>query len=93
MCGKKGRRSKAETWCCHEELKEAILKKKYAYKVRPSNSIENRNRHKSVNNKAKKVISKAMREKCEEVLTELTNCLNGMFILAKEIKIDSKEVK
>ena len=29
-------------------------------------------------NKAKKAVSKAMREKAEEMLTELRNCPNGM---------------
>ena len=49
--------------------------------------------YKRMKSKAKKVASKAMREKAEEVLTELTNCLNGIFTIMKELKIDSKEVE
>ena len=44
-------------------------------------------------NRAKKSVSKAMREKAEEVLTELTNCSNVMFGLVKGLKTDSKEVE
>ena len=34
-------------------------------------------------NKAKKAVSKTMREKAEETITELKNCPNGMFMLVK----------
>ena len=44
-------------------------------------------------NKARKAVSKAMREKAEEALTELRNCQNGMFRLVKGLKTDSKEVE
>ena len=48
------------------------------------NSIdENKKRNKSTKNKAKKAVSKAMREKAEEELTELKNCSNGMIRLVK----------
>ena len=39
-----------------------------------------------------KAVSKTMREKAEEALTESNNCPNGMFRLAKGLKTDSKEV-
>ena len=42
-------------------------------------------------NKAKKVASKAMREKTEEAPTELQNCQIGMFRLVKALKSDSKD--
>ena len=38
-------------------------------------------------------LSKAMREKAEEALTELQKCPNGMFRLVKGLKTDSKEVE
>ena len=44
-------------------------------------------------NKANKAVSKAMREKAEEALTELTNCPNVMIRLVKVPKTDSKEVE
>ena len=44
-------------------------------------------------NKANKAVSKAMREKAEEVLTGLQNCPCGMFRLVKGLKTDRKEVE
>ena len=44
-------------------------------------------------NKAKKAVSKAMREKTEEPRIELKNCPNGMFRLVKGLKTDSKNLK
>ena len=49
--------------------------------------------HKNMKSKAKKVVSKAMRETTEEAFTELKNCPNIMLRLTKGPKIDSKEVK
>ena len=44
-------------------------------------------------NKAKKAVSKAMRVKVEEALTELRNCPNWMFrlvrgLIAKKLKVE-----
>ena len=44
-------------------------------------------------NKANKAVSKAMREKAEEALTELQNSQNGMLMLVRGLKTDSKEVE
>ena len=44
-------------------------------------------------NKANKAVSKAMREKAEEALTELPNGQNVMLRLVKGLKTDSKEVE
>ena len=44
-----------------------------------------------MNNKAIKAVSKAMREKVVEALTELQNCPNGMFRLVIGLKTSSKE--
>ena len=40
-----------------------------------------------------KAISKAMRPKAEEVLTELQHCPNGLFMVVNDLKTDSKEVE
>ena len=40
---------------------------------------ENKRRCESLRNRAKKSFSKSMREKAEEVLTELQNCQYGKF--------------
>ena len=53
---------------------------------------ENKRRYKGMKNKAEKTVSKAMREKADEALTELRNCPNWMLRLVKGLKADSKEV-
>ena len=72
MCWKKrGRRSEGDTWLWNEEVKEAISRKKDACKAMCWNSTEeNKRRYRGMKNKAKKTVSKAMREKAEEVITE-----------------------
>ena len=56
---------------------EAVSIKKDAYKVMcQSNIEENKRRYESMKNKAYKTFSKAMREKAEEALNELTDCPN-----------------
>ena len=44
-------------------------------------------------NKTNKAVSKEMKEKVEETLTELQNCQNWMFSLVKGLKTDSNEVE
>ena len=57
-------------------VKEAVAKKKEAHKAMCQNSTEeSKRRYDSMENKA---VSKAMREKAEEALTELQNCPNEM---------------
>ena len=73
---KRGRRSKGGTWWWNEEVKEADSKRKDAHKAMYQNSTEeNKRRYKSMKNKARKAVSKAMREKAEEVHIELKNLL------------------
>ena len=58
-------------------MKEAVSRKKDEHKAMcQSNTEENKITYKSMKNKAKKAVSKAMREKAEEALTELKNCPN-----------------
>ena len=64
--------------------KEAISWKMDAYKAMCQNSTEeNKRRHKSMQQKAKKAVSKAMRRKAEEALSELQNYPYGMFRLVQ----------
>ena len=51
---------------------------------------ENKRRYKSLKNKASKTASKAMREKVDEVLTELQNCPFRMPRSLIGLKSDSK---
>ena len=52
---------------------------------------ENKRRYKSM--KAKKAVSKAMREEAEEAFSELENYPNGMLRPVKGLKTDSEEVE
>ena len=89
-----GRRSKGDTWWWNEVVKEAVSRKKEAHKAMcQNNTVKNKRRYKNMQNKAKKIVSKVMREKVEEALTELINCQNGMFRLVKLLKTDSKDVE
>ena len=72
--------------------KEAVSRKKEAHKAMcQNNTEENMRRYKSMTNKAKKAVSKTMREKMEEELNELQDCPYGMLRLVKGLRIDSKE--
>ena len=64
-------RSKGDTWWWSEEVMEAISRKKDVPNVMCRNNAgENRNRYKSVRNKAMETVSKATREKVDEVHTD-----------------------
>ena len=68
---KSGRRSIGDMWWWNKVVKEAIPRKKEAHKVMCHSSAEkNKRRYESMKNKAEKAVSKATREKAEEVLTE-----------------------
>ena len=54
---------------------------------------ENKHMYKSMNNKAKKAVSNAIGEKAEGALTELENCPNGMFRVAKWLILIAKKLK
>ena len=72
MWEEEGEESKDDTWWWNEEVKEAVSRKIDAHKVMYQNSAEeNKRMYKSVKNKAKKAVSKPMREKAEKALTEL----------------------
>ena len=70
MCVKKtGSGSKGNIWWCNEEVKETVSIKKDAHKAKCQNSTDvNKRRYRNMKNK---VVSKTMREKAEEALTDL----------------------
>ena len=72
VCGKKrGQRSKGVTWWWNEEVKEAVSRNKEAHMAMCQNITEKyKRRYKSMKNKARKAVSKAMIEKADEALTE-----------------------
>ena len=62
VSGKKNGRSEGDTCWLNEEGKEAVSRKKDVNKAMCRNSTEeNRRRYKSMKNKAKKAVSKAIR--------------------------------
>ena len=95
VCWKKrGRRSNGDICWWNEEVKEAVSRKKEAHQTMCQSSTEENNmRYNSMKIKANKAVLKAMREKAEEVLTELQNCPNRMFRLVIWLKTDIKEVE
>ena len=72
VCGKKrGRRSKGDTWWWNKEVKEEVSRKMDVQKAMcQNNTEENKRRYKSMKNKAKKAVSKAVIVKAEEVFTK-----------------------
>ena len=66
-------------------MKDLVSRKKDAYKTMCQNgTYENKRRYNSMKNKAKKAVSKAMREMADKT------CSYGMFRLVKTLKTDSK---
>ena len=72
VCWKKRwQRSKGDTWWWNEEVKGVVSRKEEVHKAMcPNSTEENKRRYNSMKNKA---LSKAMREKAEDVLTDLQN--------------------
>ena len=72
VCGKmKGRRDQGDTWWCNKDVKKAIARKKDAHKEMYKSGTEaNKARYKNMKNRAKKVVTKAMKEAAEQELTE-----------------------
>ncbi|XP_067056003.1 uncharacterized protein [Acropora muricata] len=68
VCGKmKGRRDQGDTWWWNKDVKEAIARKKDAHKeMRKSGTEANKARLKNMKNRAKKVVTKAMKEEAAE---------------------------
>ena len=88
--GKKRGISNRDTWWWNEEVKETVSRKKEVHKTMcQSSTEENKRSYESMKNKA---VSKAMREKAGEALTELQNFPNGMSRL-KGLKTYSNEVE
>ena len=91
---KKGRRSNRDRWWWNDEMWKLLSRKKDAQKAMCQNSAEeNKRKYNSMKNKAEISISKAMREKPEEAITELKNSPNRMFRLVIGSKTDCKEVE
>ena len=67
-------------------------RKKDVHKMVYQNSTEENKMCKGMKNKAKTAVSKAMREKAEDPLTEIQNFQNGMLRIVNRLKTD-KEIE
>ena len=71
-----------------------IARKKDAHKEMCKSRTEaNKARYKNMKNRAKKVVTKAMKEAAERELRELSEHPNKVFKLVKSIKKDGKDVE
>ena len=73
VCGKtRGKSIHGGTWWWNDQVKEAIARKKDAYKELCKNGTdENKARYKNMKNRAKKMVAKAMKEEVEKGLREV----------------------
>ena len=75
-------------------MKEAIARKKDAHKEMCISETEaNKARYKNMKNRAKKVVSKAMKEAVKRELRELSKHPNKVFKLVKSTKKDGKMLR
>ena len=73
VCGKKkGRRDRGDTLWWNEEVKEAIARKKVYKELCKDRTEENKARYKTMKNRAKKAVAKAMRKEAEQELCKLS---------------------
>ena len=86
---KKGRRDQGNTWWWwNEQVKEAIDRKKKAFKTWCKNrSAENKSNYRKARNRTRKVIAKAMKQAAEEMKV-LYNKANDVFKLVKFMRRD-----
>ena len=94
LCGKtKGRRDQGNTWWWNEQVKEAIDRKKKAFKTWCKNrTAENKSNYRKARNRTKKVVAKAMKQAAEEEMKVLYNKSNDVFKLVKFMRRDGKDI-
>ena len=95
VCGKKkGRRDQGGTWWWNEEVKEAIARKKDAYKELGKNRTEeNKARYKNMKNRAKKVVAKAMKKEAEQEVRDLCENPNKVYKSLRLMKQEGRDVE
>ena len=94
LCGKtKGRRDQGNTWWWNKQVKEAIDRKKKAFKTWCKNrSAENKSNYRKARNRTRKVVAKAMKRAAEEEMKVLYNKSNDVFKLVKFMRRDGKDI-
>ena len=95
LCGKKKvRKNGGNKWRWNEEVRNAIARKKEAFKTFCKTGLE---RHKifyrKIRNQTKKVIAKATKTEAEKEMEELREKPNKIFKFVKFIKRDGKDVE
>ena len=95
VCGKaRGRREQGETWWWNEDVKDAIAKKKEAFKEYCKNKTEGlKAKYRKMNNHAKKVVAKAREEETEQMICRLGQDINGLFRFVRSARRDGKDVE
>ena len=95
LCGKKTlRRHGGNTWWWNDNVKDAIARKKEAYKTWcNARSEENKEVYDSLKKKAKKVVARTMKIEAEKELNELGKTPNSIFKFLKSMKRDGKDVE
>ena len=94
LCGKaKARGDRGSTWWWNEQVKDAIDRKKKAFKLWCTNrSAENKIKHRKARNETKKVIAKAMRQEAEEKINVLCTKPNDVFKFVKFMRKEGRDI-
>ena len=94
MCGKtKARGDWGSTWWWNEQVKDAIDRKKKAFKLWCTNrSAENINKYRKARNETKKVIAKAMRQEAEEEINVLCTKPNDVLKFVKFMRKEGRDI-
>ena len=93
LCGKtKAKDDRGNTWWWNEQVKNAIDRKKKAFKLWCMNrSAENENKYRKARNETKKVIAKAMRQEAEE-MNVLCTKPNDVFKFVKFMRKEGRDI-
>ena len=90
----KARGSRGNTWWWKEQGKDAIDRKKKAFKQWCTNrSAKSKNNHRKARNETKKVIAKAMKQEAEEEMNVLCTKPNDVFKFVKFMRKEGKDIE
>ena len=95
LCGKtKGRGDRGNTWWWNEQVRDAIDRKKKAFKLWCMNrSMESKNNYRKARNATKKVIAKAMKQEAEEDISMLCSKPNDVFKFVKFMRKEGRDIE
>ena len=95
VCGKKtSRRDRGDKWWWNEEVKNAVARKKAAFKeLCRFPSEENKAKYRCMRNNTRKVVARAMRNEAEQELDKLCFNVNSVFNFLKRMKKEGKDLE